>query len=45
MGAADIAIGLGELSDSWYTGIATIHDNGDGTVKVAVYITTSHAMM
>jgi hypothetical protein len=45
MGATDIAIGLGTLSDSGYTGIATIHDNGDGTVKVAVYITTGHAAM
>jgi hypothetical protein len=45
MGATDIAIGLGGLNDSGYTGIATIHDNGDSTVKVAVYITTGHAMM
>jgi hypothetical protein len=45
MGATDIAIGLGALNDSGYTGIATLHDNGDGTVKVAVYITTGHAMM
>ena len=45
MGMTDIAIGLGGLNDSGYTGIATIHDNGDSTVKVAVYITTGHAMM
>ena len=45
MGATDIAIGLGGLNDSGYTGIATIHDNGDSTVKVAVYITTGHAEM
>jgi hypothetical protein len=45
MGATDIAIGLGGLNDSGYTGIATIHDNGDSTVKVAVYLTTGHAMM
>jgi hypothetical protein len=41
----DIAIGLGGLNDSGYTGVATSHDNGDSTVKVAVYITTGHAMM
>jgi len=45
MGATDIAIGLGTLNDSGYTGIATIHDNGDSTVKVALYITTGGAMM
>jgi len=45
MGATDIAIGLGGLNDSGYTGIATIHDNGDATVKVAVYITQGHSMM
>lgn len=45
MGATDIAFGLGALNDSGYTGIATIHDNGDGTVKVAVYLTTGHPMM
>ena len=36
----DIAIGLGGLNDSGWTGIATIHDNGDSTVRVAVYMTT-----
>jgi hypothetical protein len=45
MGTTDIAIGLGGLNDSGYTGIATIHDNGDATVSVSVYITTGHAMM
>jgi hypothetical protein len=45
MGTTDIAIGLGALNDSGYTGIATIHDNGDATVSVSVYITTGHAMM
>ena len=45
MGTTDIAFGLGALNDSGYTGIATIHDNGDGTVKVGVYLTTGHPMM
>lgn len=44
MGATDIAIGLGPVGESPYSGIATIHDNGDSTVAVSVYITT-HAMM
>ena len=39
----DFAIGMGGLDDSGYTGIATIHDNGDGTVGVAVYLTASQA--
>ena len=44
MGATDIAIGLGAVGESAYTGIATLHDNGDSTTTVTVYITT-HAMM
>lgn len=38
--ATDFAIGLGELDASGYSGIATIHDDGDGTVTVAIYIST-----
>jgi hypothetical protein len=38
MGATDIAVGLGALNDSGYAGIATIHDNGDSTLKVSLYI-------
>jgi hypothetical protein len=45
IGTTDIAVGLGPLNDSGYTGIATIHDNGDTTVKVSLYITLGHAMM
>jgi hypothetical protein len=45
MGATDIAIGLGAIGDSGYTGIATLHDNGDSTTTVSVYVTTSAAMM
>ena len=41
MGPTDFAIGLGGLNDSGYTGIATMHDNGDATVSVAVYITST----
>ncbi len=45
MGAADIAIGLGAVGDSGYTGVATLHDDGDGTTSVTVYITTQATMM
>lgn len=39
MGASDLAIGLGTLNDSGYSGIARLHDNGDGTTTVTVYLT------
>ena len=45
MGAADIAIGLGAVGTPAYTGIATLHDDGDGTTSVTVYITTEATMM
>ncbi len=43
MVSTDFAIGLEGLDDSGYTGIATIHDNGDATVDVAVYMTSAVA--
>lgn len=36
---SDLAIGLAELNDSGYTGVAWLHDNGDGTTTVAVFLT------
>lgn len=39
MGASDLAIGLATLNDSGYSGVATLHDNGDGTTTVTVYLT------
>ena len=36
--AADLVIGLGTLNDSGYSGVATLHDNGDGTTTVNVYL-------
>ncbi len=39
MGDSDLAIGLGTLNDSGYSGIARLHDNGDGTTTVTVYLT------
>ena len=39
----DLVMGLGELRDSGYTGIAMIRDNGDLTVRVEVYISDGQA--
>jgi plastocyanin len=41
MGASDLAIGLAAVNNSGYSGIATLHDNGDGTTTVAVFMTES----
>ncbi len=38
VGTSDLAIGLGELNGSGYSGVATLHDNGDGTTAVSVYL-------
>jgi plastocyanin len=43
IGASDLAIGLGELNESGYTGVATLHDNGDGTTAVSVYLTEEYS--
>ena len=43
MGGTDLAIGLGELNESGYSGIAWLHDNGDGTTAVYVFLTHSMA--
>jgi plastocyanin len=37
----DLAFGLAELNDSGYSGIAWLHDNGDGTTTVAVFLVHS----
>jgi plastocyanin len=39
VGTADLAFGLAELNGSGYSGVATLHDNGDGTTAVSVYLT------
>jgi plastocyanin len=36
---SDLAIGLGELNNSGYSGVAWLHDNGDGTTTVTVFLT------
>jgi plastocyanin len=39
MGGSDIAVGLAQLNDSGYSGVAWLHDNGDGTTDVRVFAT------
>jgi plastocyanin len=39
IGTSDVAFGLSELNGSGYSGVATLHDNGDGTTAVSVYLT------
>jgi plastocyanin len=41
MGGTDLAVGLGQLNDSGYSGVAWLHDNGDGTTNVTVFATES----
>lgn len=43
IGTSDLAIGLGELNNSGYSGVATLHDNGDGTTAVSVYLTEEYS--
>jgi uncharacterized cupredoxin-like copper-binding protein len=38
-GGADLAIGIAELNNSGYSGVALLHDNGDNTTTVSVYLT------
>jgi hypothetical protein len=35
---SDLAIGLGELNGSGHSGVAWLHDNGDGTTNVTVFL-------
>lgn len=39
LGESDLPIGLGELNDSGISGIAWLHDNGDGTTDVTLLLT------
>jgi hypothetical protein len=36
---SDLAIGLGELNNSGESGVAWLHDNGDGTTTVTIFLT------
>ena len=44
MGGADVAIGLAEQNASGHSGVAWLHDNGDGTTNVSVFLTNSTDM-
>jgi plastocyanin len=39
VGDSDLPIGLAELNESGAAGVALLHDNGDGTTDVEVYVT------
>ena len=41
LGTSDLPIGLGPLNDSGFSGIALLHDNGDGTTTVSIFLTKS----
>ncbi len=45
MSGTDLVIGLGTLNNSGYSGIATLHDNGDGSTTVTIYLMHSGEMM
>jgi plastocyanin len=39
IGDSDLAVALGELNDSGASGVAWLHDNGDGTTEVSLAVT------
>jgi plastocyanin len=39
MGQSDLAFGLAPLNDSGFGGVAWLHDNGDGTTMVTIFLT------
>jgi hypothetical protein len=41
---SDLAIGIAPLNDSGFSGVAWLHDNGDGTTTVTVFLTHSGGM-
>ncbi|MEA2597727.1 MAG: hypothetical protein QOF01_4196 [Thermomicrobiales bacterium] len=41
---SDLAIGLGELNGSGHVGVAWLHDNGDGSTTVSVFLIEPTAM-
>jgi hypothetical protein len=44
MMGSDLAIGIAALNDSGFSGVAWLHDNGDGTTTVTVFLTHSGGM-
>jgi len=43
LGDSDLPVGLAPLNDSGYSGIAWLHDNGDGSTDVTVFLTSGEA--
>ena len=43
LGDSDLPIGLAELNESGVSGVAWLHDNGDGTTTVYVFLTKTGA--
>lgn len=44
MGSSDLVVGLGTLNNSGYTGVAWLHDDGDGTTTVTIFLTSTKTM-
>jgi len=45
IGQSDLAFGLSPLNDSGFGGVAWLHDNGDGTTMVTIFLTGGTAAM
>lgn len=45
MGSSDLAIGLGTLNNSGYSGVAWLHDNGNGSTTVTIFLMSSSTGM
>lgn len=43
LGASDLPVGLAAVGDSPYSGTALLHDNGNGTTNVSIFLTKSGA--
>jgi len=41
MGESDLAIGLGSLNNSGESGVAQLHDNGDGSTTVTIFLVST----
>lgn len=45
MGSSDLAVGLAALNNSGASGVAWLHDNGDGTTTVTIFLTEGDMAM
>ena len=43
IGTTDLLFGMAPLNDSGLSGVGSLHDNGDGTTTVYVYLTSGTA--